>query len=87
MLQHCGPARRLARDRWGRLVRSRAGQALVEYVVLIALLAVGCVLSLTSVGEALMPAFEQVTQHLDGASAGSGDAEEDGSDNEGDGDG
>ncbi len=71
-------AARLLRDTAYKLLRSRAGQALAEYMLLLALIVVGCVLAVSAIGDDLIPRFENTTEQFNNAS--SNDAEQEGVD-------
>lgn len=74
---------RRVRDIANKLLRSRAGQALAEYMLLLALIVAGCVLAVSPIGDDLIPRFENVTQQFNNDSSGGAEQEnEDGQDGE-----
>jgi pilus assembly protein Flp/PilA len=50
-----------------RLIKEEAGQGLVEYALIVGLVALGCVLAVTAVGTDLGELWGRVSAKLDGA--------------------
>ena len=53
-------------------LRDEAGQGMVEYGLIIALIAVVLIVALTSLSDGLRSIFDEVTGELEGAAGGSG---------------
>lgn len=57
------PLRRRLETLYGRLARER-GQALVEYTLIIALIAIVAIAALTKLGDGIVQTLEQITSSL-----------------------